>query len=166
MKINRLETHDRLEHFINDQSQNIWQGADDCLKRNPDSLKLQEKSHYIYIFAHPRTMDDGVNKRLLWQPRLVKPKAQENSYLFRAQSNSDVIEICWLLPAKELWGQYDKGKVCESNWAAWSINQFNNNRAELEKPFEDDWTDEQAMNIFKGILKECIAFKEARTRAS
>jgi hypothetical protein len=152
MKLNCLETHDRYEHFINDQSQIIWQGAEDCLKRNIDSLKLQEKSPYVYLFAHPRTSDDGVNKRLLWQPRLTKPKAQTNSYLFRAQSHSDIVEICWLIPAPEMWKQYEKGKVCESNWALWSINQFLHNREELEKPFADDWNDEQARNIILSIL--------------
>src|SRR5215470_6737494 len=88
MKLNRLETHDRLQHFVQDQSKNIWQGADDCMKRNPLSLALQDRSPYIYIFAHPRTADDGVTKRMLWQPRLTKPQAQSNSYLFRAKSNS------------------------------------------------------------------------------
>jgi hypothetical protein len=83
LKVDRLETHDRLEFFINDQWQKITQGAEDCLFKNPDSLALQEQCPYIYIFAHPRTSDDGVNKRLLWQPRVTKPKAQTNSYLFR-----------------------------------------------------------------------------------
>lgn len=154
MKIDRLETHDRLEHFIEDQAKTIWEGADECLKKNPDSLKLQEKSPYIYIFAHPRTHDDGVTKRLLWQPRLTKPKAQTNSYLFRAQSNTDLIEICWLIPPKELWDQYEKGKVCESNWTLWSIEQFKYNREELEKPFAEDLSDNQARIIWRNIINE------------
>jgi hypothetical protein len=151
---------------MKDQSAKIWEGADECLRRNPDSLRLQEKCHYIYIFAHPRTADDGVSKRLLWQPRLVKPSAEPNSYLFRAQSHTDILEICWLLPPRELWGQYDMGKVCESNWAAWSIEQFKNNKKELEKPFIDDLTDEQAVNIFKESLREAIASKRAISEAS
>lgn len=154
MKVNRLEAHDRLQYFIEDQSKKIWEGADDCLKKNADSLRLQEKSPYIYIFAHPRTADDGVNKRMLWQPRLLKPKAQTNSYLFRAQSYSDIVEVCWLLPPKDLWDQYAKGKVCESNWTAWSIFQFKNNREELEKPFHEDWTPEQASRIYETIDNE------------
>lgn len=161
MKLDRLETHDRFQHFIKDQQHTIWKGADDCLKNNPDSLKIQEKSHYVYLFAHPRTADDGLRKRLLWQPRLLKPKAQTNSYLFRAESNTDIIEICWLIPPREMWGEYDKGKVCESNWTSWSILQFINNREELEKPFADDWTDEQAQTIFKKILNEGIEAKRA-----
>lgn len=161
MKLNRLETHDRLMHFMEDQAAKIYEGADQCLRTNSDSLRLQEKSHYIYIFAHPRTADDGINKRLLWQPRLVKPKAEPNSYLFRAQSHSDILEICWLLPPSELWEQYDKGKVCESNWSAWSIEQFKHNKKELEKPFKDDLTDEQAMKIFKECLREAIDAKRA-----
>lgn len=154
MKINRLETHDRLQHFIQEQSHTIWQGAEDCLKKNPDSLKLQEKSPYIYIFAHPRTADDGLTKRMLWQPRLTKPKAQTNSYLFRAQSNTDILEVCWLIPPKEIWGQYKKGNVTESDIVTWSIDQFLHNKERLESPEKDDLTNEQIKNIMITILQE------------
>lgn len=163
MKVDRLETHDRLLHFIQDQSQAIWQGVNDCLTKNPDSLKIQEKSPYVYIFAHPRTTDDGLNKRLFWQPRLIKPKAQTNSYLFRAQSYTDIVETCWIIPPVDLWGQYDKGKVCESNWAAWSIMQFINNREELERPFPEDFSLEQVKNIMISIWKNSIAEKKQKT---
>lgn len=154
MKLNILETHDRLKYFVEDQSKTIWEGAEECLKKNPDSLALQDKSHYIYIFAHPRTHDDGVTKRLLWQPRLTRPIPQDNSYLFRAVSHTDLIEVCWLLPPIDLWEQYKKGNVCESNWTLWSIDQFLHNRKELSKPADEDWTDEQARNIWISILKE------------
>ena len=154
MRVNRLEAHDRLEYFLKDQHDIIAQGAEDCLKKNPDSLKYQEKSHYVYIFAHPRTADNGVDKKLYWQPRLTKPEAQTNSYLFRAQSKTDIVEVCWMIPPSELWSQYQEGNVCESNWCAWSINQYLHHREDLEKSFEDDWTFEQAWNILKSILNE------------
>ncbi len=154
MKINRLETHDRLLHFKKDQEQNIFQGAEDCLKKNPDSLALQEKSPYIYIFAHPRTTDDGLNKRMLWQARLSIPKAQTNSYLFRAISKTDIIEIVWLIPPREMWSQYEKGNITESHEVAWSIDMFKYNRKVLEKPHPDDMTEERAFEIFKSVLRE------------
>ena len=154
MKVNILEAHDRLKHLIKDQSSNIYQGADDCLKRNPLSLAIQEKSPYIYIFAHPRTDDDGVNKRLLWQPRLSIPEAQSNSYLFRALSHTDMIEVCWILPPKELWGQYDAGKVTENNWASWSINEYKTNKKSLEKPHPDDMAEDKSRQIMKAVVDE------------
>jgi len=166
MKVNRLETHDRLEHFLKDQAQTIWQGADDCLKKNTDSLKLQEKSPYIYVFAHPRTADDGITKRMLWQPRLTKPKAQTNSYLFRALSNTDLLEICWLIPPRELWPQYQAGNITEEPTVVWSINQFMYNREELEKPEPEDWSDWQARNILEIVLRESIQSKRASAAAS
>lgn len=153
MKLNRLETHDRLLHFIADQTQSIWQGADDCLKKNELSLALQEKSPYIYIFAHPRTQDDG-NKIMFWQPRISKPKAQTNSYLFRAQSKTDNIEICWMLPPREMWRQYKKGNVTESNWTSWSIEQFQNNRQVLEDPFPDDLSEANGQKIYQQVIAE------------
>jgi hypothetical protein len=152
MKISRLETHDRYDYLIKDQAHMIAQGASDCLKKNSDSLKLQELCPYVYIFAHPRTEEDGGNKRLLWQPRLTKPKAQTNSYLFRAESKTDLMEICWILPPRELWPQYQKGNICASDHVRWSINHFIHNRRKLEDPFVGDLTDSQARAIWTQIL--------------
>lgn len=157
MKINRLETHDRLEYFKQDQAQTIWQGATDCLTKNPLSLALQEKSPYIYIFAHPRTSDDGVNKRMLWQPRLTKPKAQTNSFLFRAVSKTDLLEICWLIPPRELWSQYQRGNVTEEPTVLWSINQFLYNRKKLETAEYDDFSDEKVKAIYLDISRQQIS---------
>jgi hypothetical protein len=154
MKINRLETHDRLLHFKKDQSDTIAQGIEECLKKNPLSLSYQQRSPYVYIFAHPRLSDDGLKTRMLWQPRLGRPKAQTNSYLFRAISNTDNMEVCWMIPPREMWNQYTKGKVTENEYVIWSIHQFQNNRAELEKPFPDDLSDERCKFIILEIARE------------
>lgn len=151
MKLNRLETHDRLLHLKKDQEANIFQGADDCLKRNSLSLALQECSPYVYLFAHPRTAEDGVTKRMLWQPRLTKPKAQTNSYLFRAQSHTDLIEVCWIIPDEMMWGQYEKGKVTQNDIAEWSIIQYKTNRKKLELPEPDDLPDEKIEMIYRQV---------------
>lgn len=154
MKLNVLETHDRLKHLIKDQSANIFQGAEDCLKYNPLSLAIQEKCPYVYLFAHPRTDDTGTKKRMLWQPRLSVPEAQTNSYLFRALSKSDIVEVCWILPPKELWSQYEQGNVTESDLALWSINQFKTNKKNLEKNHVDDLPEEKARKIMKQIVDD------------
>jgi len=154
MKINRLETHDRLQHFIKDQSINIAEGANDCLKKNALSLAIQEKCAYVYIFAHPRTSDDGMTKRMLWQPRLTKPSPQTNSYLFRAKSKTDVLEVFWLLPPREMWNQYKKGKVTQNEWVLWSIDQFTHNKVNMGKPEKDDVSESVAKNIYKQIALE------------
>lgn len=151
MKLNRLETHDRLEHFIKDQSINIFQGADDCMKINELSLALQDRSHYVYLFAHPRTADDGVTKIMYWQPRLTKPEAQTNSYLFRGVSKTDQVEVCWLLPPIEMWGQYKKGNVTESDLVLWSIDQYRHRKHQLEMPEPDDLLDKQIQEIYTEI---------------
>jgi len=154
MKINRLETHDRLMHFKKDQEANIFQGAEDCLKKNPLSLAIQDKSPYVYIFAHPRTADDGVNKRMLWDPRLSIPEPQTNSYLFRAISKTDIIEVIWMLPPVETWPQYKKGNITESNWCRWSIDMYTKNRKELDKPHPEDMPEDQTRWILKSIVDE------------
>jgi hypothetical protein len=151
MKINRLETHDRLEHFKKDQELNIFQGADDCMNKNPLSLQLQDKCHYIYLFAHPRTADDGVTKKMFWQPRLTKPEAQTNSYCFRAISKTDIIQVCWLLPPRELWSQYRRSNVTEDSTVLWSINEFLYNKKQLEAREHDDLSDEKVEAIYRHI---------------
>jgi hypothetical protein len=154
MKLNRLETHDRLLHLIKDQSDAVQQGAEDCLRKNPLSLAYQERSPYIYIYGHARTHDNGIDKRLLWEPRLTKPKPEPNSFLFRAISKTDNMEVCWVLPPQETWGQYKKGNVVDSNDVSWSIYQYHNNREELGLPFADDLSDEKCKRILLDIARE------------
>ena len=154
MKLNRLETHDRLQQFHKEQSLNVFQGADDCMKRNKLSLALQDRCPYVYLFAHPRTSDDGVTKRMIWQPRLTKPSPQTNSYLFRGTSHTDIIEVCWLLPPREMWSQYKRGLVTENELVLWSITQFTTKRDELGAPHPDDLPDEQIRNIYRAVAKE------------
>ncbi len=154
MKLDLFETHDRLLHLQKDQSASITQGADDCLKRNSLSLALQGHSPYVYLFAHPRTMEDGATKKMLWQPRLSKPKAQTNSYLFRAISNTDILEICWMIPPREMWGVYRKGNVTASDIVTWSIAKFNNNRPALENAYPDDYAEDKIREIYRIIAAE------------
>ena len=154
MKIDRLETHDRLQHLIADQSANIFKGAEDCMKNNPLSLAIQEKSPYFYIFAHPRTADDGVNKKMFWQPRLTIPEAQENSYLFRATSKTDLIEVVWMIPPSETWPQYKKGNITESNVCRWSIEMLQSHKSKLETPHPEDMIEERARIILKAVIDE------------
>lgn len=165
MKVNRLETHDRFEHFIKDQSNIIAEGAEACLKQNPDSLYIQEKLPYVYIFAFPKTLgldekyslwlqdkfsklEDIPEKVLWWQPRIAKPVAQTNSYCFRAVSKTDILEICWIIPAEELWGQYKKGNVTENEIVEWSISMYKTHKDELEKPHPEDFSGERLRQIF------------------
>lgn len=159
MKLNKLETHDRLVHLRNDQSQSFVQGIEDCLKRNPNAVSMQKFFPWIYIFAHPRTAEDGSNKRMLWQPRLIKPKAQTNSYLFRALSNTETLEIIWMIPPRELWEQYEKGKVTESESVMTSIANFLHHREDLERPHKDDYSEERIRAILESIEASQKPFK-------
>ena len=162
MKVPIFEAHDRLKYLIQNQASVISQGCEDCLKRNPDSLRYQEKSPYVYIFAHPRKHDNGRDTRLIWQARLTKPKAQTNSYLFRAESHSDNIELCWFLPPREQWAQYKIGNVTESRDVLWSIDMFENHREKLEAPFPDDLSEEQARNI---LITVCMEIESQKAHA-
>lgn len=144
MKIDRLETHDRLIEFKKNVM-DIQECCQDIINKRPFGTVP------FYIFAHARTDDDGVTKRIIWQPRLTKPKAQTNSMLFRATPPSDNVEVIWIIPQKELWKQFDDGKMMQDDIITESIRAFVHNREELERPAPDDLTDVQIDAIYRNI---------------
>jgi len=144
MKINRLEAHDRLQHLTK-QEMSIGECCQNLIDQRPFG------NHPFYIFAHTRTHEDGVSKRLIWQPRLTKPQAQSNSMLFKAYPGSDEVRIIWMIPAIEMWDQYKDGNVTEHEITAWSIAMFKANKAKLEEKEPDDLSDEEIEKIYRGM---------------
>jgi len=144
MKINRLDAHDRYQHLTK-QSFDIGECCQDLIDKRPFG------DHPFYIFAHARTEDDGANKRLIWQPRLTKPKAQTNSMLFKAYPGSDVIKVIWMIPERAMWGQYAKGLLTANKTVSDSIHDFQFNRNKLEEREEDDMTDEQVDAVYREV---------------
>lgn len=144
MKIDRLETHDRLEQFQK-QSLDISECCKDLIDKRPFG------NTPFYIFAHARTDEDGVTKRLIWQPRLTKPKAQTNSMLFKGYPGSDTVKVYWMIPDRHMWEQYGQGKIAESQVVVQSIHAFENDRERLEAPDEDDLSDEAIDQIYKSL---------------
>lgn len=153
MKLNRLETHDRFAYFTK-QGFDIGECCQDLIDKRPFG------EHPFYIFAHARTDDNGVTKRLIWQPRLTKPKAQTNSMLFKAYPGTDLVKVIWMIPARELWGQFSKGLMTENKTVHDSIEAFKTNRSALEEKEPDDMTDDQIDHIYKGLSQH------ARTRSN
>lgn len=147
MKINPLDAHDRLIHFTK-QSFDIGECCQNLINSRPFG------NHPFYIFAHARTDDDGVSKRLIWQPRLTKPKAQTNSMLFKAYPGTDLVKVIWMIPARELWGQYKKGLLTQNQTVYESIQSFENNRQVLEARDKDDLQDWQIDNIYKELSQQ------------
>lgn len=130
MTLDKLEAHDRLLEFKK-QADTISQGLEDCIRGRPQEFGNLP----FYVFAHARTHDDGYTKRLIWMPRLTKPKSQTNSMLyFISPPDLDKVEIIWMLPARELWPQYTHGKVTQSDIVITSINNFRFKREELDAP--------------------------------
>jgi hypothetical protein len=144
MKLNRLETHERLQHFTK-KDFSITDCCQDLINQRPFG------NHPFYIFAHTRTEDDGTTKRLIWQPRLTKPKAQSNSMLFKAYPGTDNIKVIWMIPAIELWGQYQKGLMLENKIVVESIHDFTHSRSRLEAKESDDLEDFEIDDIYKQL---------------
>lgn len=147
MKINRLDAHDRMQHFTK-QSFDIAECCQDLVNQRPFG------EHPFYIFAHTRTEEDGVTKRLIWQPRLTKPEAQTNSMLFKAYPGTDMIKVIWMIPAPELWAQFGKGLVTENKTVYESIDAFKNNKLKLEEKEDDDMNDEQIDAVYREISRD------------
>lgn len=146
MKLDRLETHDRYQHFTQ-QAFSIGECCQDIINQRPFGNRA------FYIFAHARTDDDGVSKRLIWQPRLSKPKAQTNSMLFKAYPNSDRVKVIWMIPERTMWNQFKKGLICESTIVIESINAFEHNREQLEAKEHDDLDDKEIDAIYREISR-------------
>lgn len=149
MKLNRLDAHDRYQHFTK-QSFDIAECCQDLINKRPFG------DHPFYIFAHSRTEDDGITKRLIWQPRLTKPEPQSNSMLFKAYPGTDMIKVIWMIPAPEMWDQFEKGKLCENQTVVESIHNYRHNRKKMAEREEDDLTDAQIDQIYRDISKSAI----------
>jgi len=179
MKVNILESHDRLLE-LHKQADYISQGCQDCIDNRPQ--EFGQLPFYIFGHRREIGMDERYNlfvedlhavlsdmtgtckrkynsigdtpsHRFIWMPRLSKPTPQTNSMLFKYYPENDVIHVKWLLPAEELWGQYEKGNVTEQSIVESSINMYRNNPRELAYREEDDISDERADFIYKEIAR-------------
>lgn len=174
MKVNILEAHDRLLEFRK-QSDYISEGCMDCIRKRPEEFG----SHPFYILAHKREIatDERIavfnqacqesiisgspriyknlaevpTHRLIWSPRLTKPKAQENSMLFKYYPSVDQIRIIWIIPDKELWEQYIKDNLTENQIVCESIHDYKNNKNRLEASESDDLSEDRAKAIYTQI---------------
>lgn len=173
MKLNKHETHDRLLHFKK-QSDDISAYCQNMINQRPFG------SVPFYIFAHKRSvevdervalynqdfyesivnplytpkyksLEDVPSARLIWQPRLTKPKSQTNSMLFKAYPDSGDVKIIWIIPEREMWEQYTKGKLAENKTVCDSIEAFQTNRTLLEQKEPDDLTDTQIEDIYRQL---------------
>lgn len=146
MKLDRLETHDRFQHFIK-QNYDISACCQNLIDQKPFG------NHPFYIFAHARTDDDGFTKRLIWQPRLTKPKAQVNSMLFKVYPGTDNLKIIWIIPDSILWAQYRTGNITENSLVEKSIHTFIHHREDLDKKEVDDYEDWKINSIYSEMSK-------------
>ncbi len=175
MKVNILEAHDRFKEFTK-QADYISEGCQECIQNRPKEFG----NCPFYIFAHKRELaiDERIamynsdiqtslvniaylrkyrdlrqvpTARLIWSARLTKPRAQENSMLFKAYPPGDNIKVMWMIPDSALFGQYNKDDVVENHSIKESIHDFLNNKQKLEKKEEDDVSDSIVDVIYSEI---------------
>ncbi len=182
MKVNVLEAHDRFKEFSK-QADYISKGCQDCIDNRPKEFGNRD----FYVFTHKRELglDERIsmyNKdvqecilnpfqirkyfdlkkvptaRLIWSPRLTKPKPQENSMLFRV-TPPDIIEVIWMIPDAALFDQYEKGDVIENATIKESIHHFLHNRQKFEKIDGRDISDKEAAMIYEEISRNSNPLK-------
>lgn len=174
MKVDRLETHDRLLH-VQKQADYVSKGCQDCIKFRPKEYE----NHPFYIFAHKReialdekmtllnedikqsmnplyarryqTLADIPSHRMIWCPRLTKPTPQPNSMCFMAFPPSDNIRTIWILPDEHLWPEYEKGKMMQSKEIVESILNYKQNRKMLEAPEPEELPNGKIRQIMRQI---------------
>lgn len=144
MTINILDAHDRYQE-LSKGGLNIGACCQSLIDQRPFG------DHPFYIFAHMRTEENGIDKRLIWQPRLTKPKAQTNSMLFKGYPGTDNVKIIWMIPDRALWNNFEYGNLCHNQTVAESIHDFLFNRAKLEAKEYDDLNDETIDKIYQEI---------------
>lgn len=147
MKLNPLDAHDRFTYFTR---QNF--SISDCCQDLIDKRPFGDRP--FYIFAHARTDEDGVTKRLIWQPRLTKPKCQTNSMLFKGYPGTDTIKVIWMIPDRFIWPQFEKDKLTANQLICESIHNFRQNRAKLEAKEDDDLSDKEIDAIYREISQK------------
>jgi hypothetical protein len=141
MKINRLETHDRLLFYKKEQK-DIGDGIQQCINNVPDAITCP-----FYVYGHSRSVGYDEKKsilinnqkkapdvRLIWMPVITKPKVEPNTYLFLCRKNTDVINIIWMLPKQELWDQYAPGKLCHNENIWISICNYKYDKSAMNQP--------------------------------
>lgn len=147
--IGRLEAHDRLEQVTKTESEKIAEGIRECISLNP----FEGLSPYVYIFAHRRKGDWlGAPDRIIWQPRLTRPKPETNSMLFKVYEDfPDDVHVLWIIPPREMWESYKKGSLFEHELVISSIYDFEHDRRKLERSDPDDLSDEHIEEIYREI---------------
>ena len=73
--------------------------------------------------------------------------------LFKAYPPGDNIKIIWMLPARELWDQYEKGMMLEKPIVKESIHNFLHDFAKLSEKEEDDLPESIVNAIYEDIAK-------------
>src|ERR1700677_3199016 len=119
--ISAHDAHDRLTFVKQRDSISIQANIEDMISKDP------VEGRPFYVFSHRRSGENGGPDKLIWQPRLIKPKAQTNSMLFKVHPRkAEEVRIIWMIPPREQFNAYKKGKLFEHDIVIWSIHMFDN----------------------------------------
>ena len=71
--------------------------------------------------------------------------------LFKGYPGTDLVDTIWILPQRELWEQYEIGKLTENKTVLKSIYDYKNNREKLEAKENGDLDDKIIDAIYEEI---------------
>lgn len=172
MKINRLETHDRFEHFKKNQKD-----LDNFLQKVNEERPFGLHPFYVFII-HKKTLgldekldlvkknkylklEDTPEALMAIQARLSKPQAAPNTTLIKIYPAQEYCKVIWTLPQQELWDQFLKDTIFnEDELTLRSILAYLNDRRSLEAYEADDPKSEEEFYYLRKIAEGKSTFVE------
>ena len=144
---------DRIENTISLVNNKIETDYLDMIKK-----MIEEKpfgKHPFYIFTFPKRTDDLIGVKTIYhQPRLTKPDPMPGTTLIKVNPNrEDEIRIIWILPGKESFNMYKKGKRFSDPIVYDSIQAYLKNPDLLTKPEPDDLTEDEIKDAYREKVK-------------
>jgi len=186
MRLDRLETHDRLLDVQKKNLNTITSGLEECIKNRPAAFTHR----HFYIHVHKRTVgldekiailqqdirevllnpllnrrfhriEDIPELRVIYMPRATRPIPSENSMLFRCfPQDGNALEPIWIIPEESTWPNYAKGMIMNDEFIAECIEIFKTNPSFFCKTDELDYNEEELKKIRIEIGKEAHAAKQ------
>ena len=148
MKLNRLETHDRLEWFKKSQVE-----LDNFIQKMHVEEPFGDRPYYIFTIKRTVGKDEKValvqqgtydsientpEAFLEISARLTRPEAAPNTTLTKIYPGKDYCKTIWNLPEPRYWDQYVSNTMFADDFITKSIFQYISNQKQMEAPERDD----------------------------
>lgn len=142
-----LEVKGTVDDIKNKNKNSVEEFLNQILQSRP----FGNRKFYVLTFLK-NTPGDPHTKKLVYQPRLTKPKPNPNTSLYRLNPlRPDEVEVFWILPKIQAFGLYAKGKVHENEFIHECIQKYLNEYDSLCRKEADDISDSEIKELYRCI---------------